>query len=90
MSVKAVILMSEKLGDGGWWVAGWVVFTEIKDWSEPINNLLFKSLTSKGKFRLKKFWHLKILLSGMATVAITTTFTPQFKELYRMRLSDIV
>ena len=46
MSVKAVILMSEKLGDGGWvagcpgaWVmGGWVVFIEIKDWTQPIKN----------------------------------------------------
>ena len=36
MTVKAVILMSEKLGDGGW-AAGWVVFTGIKDLTEPIN-----------------------------------------------------
>ena len=35
MSVKCVILLLEKLGDG--WVAGWVVFTGIKYWLEPIN-----------------------------------------------------
>ena len=35
MSVKCVILLLEKLGDG--WVAGWVVFTGIKYWPEPIN-----------------------------------------------------
>ena len=37
MSVKAAILMLEKLGDG--WVGGgggWVVSTKIKDWTEPI------------------------------------------------------
>ena len=32
MTVKCLILTVEKLGDG------WVVFTEIKDWLEPINN----------------------------------------------------
>ena len=30
MSVDALILLSEMLGDG------WVVSTEIKDWTEPI------------------------------------------------------
>ena len=34
MSVEALNLLSEKLGDG--WVGGWVVSTEIKDWTEPI------------------------------------------------------
>ena len=41
MSVEALNLLSEKLGDGwvvaGWWPGGWVVSTEIKDWTEPIN-----------------------------------------------------
>ena len=43
MSVEALNLLSEKLGDGwwvvGWVVAGWVVSTEIKDQMEPIKNV---------------------------------------------------
>ena len=44
MSVIALILMLEKLGDwwvvGGWpggWLGGVVISTKIKDWTEPIN-----------------------------------------------------
>ena len=47
MSVEALNLLTEKLGDG-WVGGGWVVSTEIKDWTEPINNCG----TERGSYRL--------------------------------------
>ena len=52
MSVKAAILMLEKLGDGwvggGGWVGGWFLLRlrigqsqSIKDWTEPMLTLLW-------------------------------------------------
>ena len=43
MGFKCVILLLEKLGDGGWVV----VATKIKDWTEPIKNFQDK-LSSAG------------------------------------------
>ena len=44
MSVIALILMSEKLGDGGWVGGGWVVVSsKIKDWLDPIDYILIGS-----------------------------------------------
>ena len=51
----------KKLGDGGWvggwWVVsgGWVVFTEIKDWFEPIKIYGFLHSSSFLKLHSKRW-----------------------------------